>query len=239
MATLAEVIQWVEGIYQIETTDYVEGGVTGVANLQANQLADRTAYLKELIENLDPEVSVEDLAADFLLGYANGGTNATTREGAVSNLQPDALYVRDEKSAGTHGGDFSSGAWRTRTLNTVVLNDIAGAALSSNQIILPAGTYRIFVQAPGCAVHRHKIKLVNITDGADVLNGTTENSSDPSDIDKVQTRSVARGVFTLADPKTFEVQHRCSDSLSNKGFGYADDFGVIEVFAEVFIEKIG
>lgn len=53
MADLTEVPGWEPGIYQLETTDPVEGGPAGIDNLQAKQLANRTAYLKQLVETLD------------------------------------------------------------------------------------------------------------------------------------------------------------------------------------------
>jgi len=45
MANVTETSQWVNGIYQLEITDQVEGGALGIANLQAQQLGDRTKYL--------------------------------------------------------------------------------------------------------------------------------------------------------------------------------------------------
>lgn len=48
--TLAEAAEWETALYQIETDDPVLGGPTGIANLQARQLANRTAYLKALME---------------------------------------------------------------------------------------------------------------------------------------------------------------------------------------------
>lgn len=45
MANVTETSQWVNGIYQLETTDPVEGGAGGISNLQAIQLGDRTRYL--------------------------------------------------------------------------------------------------------------------------------------------------------------------------------------------------
>lgn len=51
--------------------------------------------------------------------------------------------IQDQKSSGTDGGTFTSGAWRTRTLNTTVLNTIgAGFSLSSNQFTLAAAPIR-------------------------------------------------------------------------------------------------
>ncbi|HBQ1909118.1 TPA: hypothetical protein L7M74_004051, partial [Klebsiella pneumoniae] len=49
-----ESVKWDEGIYLIRRNDKVEGGRDGAANIQATQLANRTAYLKMLLEgNMD------------------------------------------------------------------------------------------------------------------------------------------------------------------------------------------
>jgi hypothetical protein len=53
MANLIETPGWEVGIYQWETTDPVEGGAAGVDNVPTRQLANRTSYLKQLIETLD------------------------------------------------------------------------------------------------------------------------------------------------------------------------------------------
>lgn len=50
MANLPETAQWEDGIYQLETTDPVEGGENGIDNVQAKLLANRTAYLKQQLE---------------------------------------------------------------------------------------------------------------------------------------------------------------------------------------------
>jgi len=58
MADLIETGEWVAGIYQIETTDPVLGGPpnlaikAGVANIAAQQLADRTTWLKAQVDGL-------------------------------------------------------------------------------------------------------------------------------------------------------------------------------------------
>lgn len=49
MANLSETATYAAGIYLIKTTDPVEGGVEGISNRQARQLANRTAYLKSRI----------------------------------------------------------------------------------------------------------------------------------------------------------------------------------------------
>lgn len=52
MANLTESPVYEAGIYQLETTDPVLGGSSGIANLQGKQLANRTAWLKQKIDNL-------------------------------------------------------------------------------------------------------------------------------------------------------------------------------------------
>lgn len=49
---ISEAITWADFIYQIARSDKVEGGTGGVANIQAKQLADRTQFLKMLIESM-------------------------------------------------------------------------------------------------------------------------------------------------------------------------------------------
>ncbi|MFV4742769.1 phage tail protein [Citrobacter portucalensis] len=51
MANLPETPQWEDGIYQIEVSDPVLGGPDGISNRQAKQLAKRTSYLKQQVEN--------------------------------------------------------------------------------------------------------------------------------------------------------------------------------------------
>lgn len=52
MANLPESPTYEAGIYQLETTDEVIGGVNGVSNLQGKQLANRTAWLKDRVDTL-------------------------------------------------------------------------------------------------------------------------------------------------------------------------------------------
>jgi hypothetical protein len=65
MANVPESPAWEPGIYQLETTDPVLGGAEGVDNLQAKQLANRTAYLKQSLEAL----------AELIDGVSGGTTN--------------------------------------------------------------------------------------------------------------------------------------------------------------------
>jgi len=181
--------------------------------------------------------------AGLNLGHASDTTLTRAAAGVVAvegvNVLTDlgVLHVRDVKASGTDAGTFTSGAWQTRTLNTTVLNTIASAALASNQISLPAGTYEIYAKAPGFRVSNHQAKLVNITDTADILLGTTEYADNGTDGE--QTSSIIQGRFTLSGTKTIELQHRCSSTLASTGlgFGTGNSWGST-VFADVFLKRI-
>lgn len=147
------------------------------------------------------------------------------------------LHVRDAKSSGSGGGTFTSGAWRTRVLNTAVTNTISGASLSSNQITLPAGTYRISATAPynkgnGTGVTLHKMRLRNITASTTLLEG----SSHESPLDAMTQHAHLVGSFTLGTSSAIELQHYCSFTGT---FGEATSIGSGEVYAEVEIQRIG
>lgn len=63
MANLTESAAWAAGIYRLEVTDPVEGGVDGVSNLQAKQLADRTLFLKGAVEAAQADADAAHAAA--------------------------------------------------------------------------------------------------------------------------------------------------------------------------------
>ncbi len=143
------------------------------------------------------------------------------------------LHVRDEKAQGVEGGEFDNGAWRTRTLNTPVLNTIDGAALSSNRITLPAGSFVLTATAPGYQVRGHQARIQSISGDTISQIGTTERSGGSSD---AQTVSRVTFAATLTEPTVIELQHYCA-SWHSVGFGNSANIGT-EVYAEVFIRQL-
>ena len=148
---------------------------------------------------------------------------------------PALLHVRDEHTSGTNGGQFDSGAWRTRVLNTVLVNEI-GASLASNQLTLPAGTYWIEAEATAIWIGAHKAKLFNFTDTADILLGSSEsNVNFTTRGSDVPSRIIGR--FTLAAEKVLEIQHQCTVTAGG-GFGQPGSPGeLVEVYTDVRIWK--
>ncbi|WP_407339980.1 hypothetical protein [Dickeya ananatis] len=78
MAELTETISWVDGIYQLETSDPVMGGPGGISNRQANQLANRTAYLKQQAEQTGNALTQHATAANPHPQYAPLASPALT-----------------------------------------------------------------------------------------------------------------------------------------------------------------
>lgn len=126
------------------------------------------------------------------------------------------FHAIDQKSSGTDGGTFTSGAWQKRTINTVLTNEIAGASLSSDEISLPAGTYFIEARAAVRAVSENALRLYNVTDAAEILAGQSELNSGTMTI-----FSGLSGRFTIAGTKTIRLEHRCQNTVATIGFGDA------------------
>lgn len=120
MANLQETASWDAGIYQIETTDPVLGGPNGIANAQAKALANRTAFLKQQIEQLNSgQISPSWIASQ---SYVQGelqklDAKQSVRAATVANITlsgaqtidgvtltvGDRVLVKDQTTAAQNG----------------------------------------------------------------------------------------------------------------------------------------
>ncbi|MFC1975047.1 hypothetical protein ACFLXQ_01455 [Chloroflexota bacterium] len=145
----------------------------------------------------------------------------------------DYIQLEDRKSSGSHGGTFTLGAWRTRVLNTEVIDTGGNCTLSGNQFTLTAGTYIIYASAPALWVQSHKTRLYNVSDGTVIAHGT---SGYTTNTDYVSTRSFVAGRFTIASTKTFRLEHRCTVTRTTNGLGTSSGLAT-EVYAQVQLWK--
>lgn len=153
---------------------------------------------------------------------------------AIAAAQTYAVFT-DQKTAGSHGGTFTSGAWRTRDINNTQYNNITSASIASNQITLPAGTYQLSAYAPFGSVNQCATRLYNITDSSTTIFGSTEYN-DQTDPFKM-TKGFVEGIFTIAGTKVFEVQQYGAATKSTTGFGQGTGYQV-ETYTIVKITKI-
>ena len=165
---------------------------------------------------------------------ANGST-----AGQLAFVTPPGSFtsyaiISDEKSADTHGGTFTSGAFRTRDLNNEIADPDGIVSISSNQFTLGAGSYLISASAPAYQVNAHQTRLYDITNSAVVELGTKESSASS---DGTTTQSFVKARVVITGNTVYEIQHRCYSSKSDFGFGPAADFGAVEVYTIVEIFK--
>jgi hypothetical protein len=89
MTDLIESNTWEPGIYQLELTDPVVGGAGGLSNLQPQQLANRTAWLKTLVESIQNDYAPK--ASPALTGTP---TAPTAAPGANTTQLANTAFVK-------------------------------------------------------------------------------------------------------------------------------------------------
>lgn len=189
-------------------------------------------------------VPAQPVATEVTQGIARVATDAEMDAESSDSLiiTPLKLYHanirviqgQDQKSAGTDGGTFTSGAWQTRTL-TQQFSFIPGASITGNQITLPSGVYWIDASAPAYAVNGHQLKLYNVTDSVDEIFGLSSHTG----ANGFNDRAVIHASLVVSGgPKVYELRHKCQSTVTGNGFGKAANVSGIEVFAEINIRKL-
>ena len=206
----------------VQPTDYDDSDGLGVVFIQ--QLSAGTEYV--IME-----------ARSFLVADTWSKSEAYSKAQADGKFSGKGyFYARDEKAVGTDGGS-SVGGVQTRTLNTVANNTLSGASLSTNQITLPAGTYRVVAKAQAFRTLRTKIYLYNVTDSTLELSGISSYSDTSEGVAIMPSLS---GVFTIAGAKVFELRHYTAAARADVGLGVGTNFSAsgLECYAEIEIFKV-
>lgn len=134
---------------------------TNAGGLDTGNVGNTTEYFVWLIRKdsdgtIDALISASSTAPTMPAGYTykkllrgirtDGSANIVNNQWLITDVTNDRsanLIVYDQKAKNTAGDAYAAGAWRTRVINTVNINEIPGASLASNQVTLPAGTYRL------------------------------------------------------------------------------------------------
>lgn len=131
-------------------------------------------------------------------------------------------------------GTFTSGAFQTRPINTLIDPD-GLASLAANQLTLKAGKWEIDAYVVAYQVDRHQTRLQDITGASTLIIGTSSRSNAGTFFQGV---SVLKDRFTLAVDSILEIQHECSLTRAPDGFGDAANFAS-EVYLMATFTKIG
>ena len=166
------------------------------------------------------------------MGSAFSSTNL------VAGTEFRRLHVRHQESNNANNQAAVNSVWTPRTIDTVMENQIPGASLGSNQITLPAGTYRVTALSTHYVSNHFKTSLYDTTGSAHlVLSVNNYNYNQVTYILNMVT-SHLQGSFTLSQQSVLEYRYfmHVGNTGSGLGFGSSND-GVDEVFTDIVIEQ--
>ena len=127
MANLPSTPTWSPDVYQIEPTDAVLGGPDGVINIQAKQLADRTAYLKQAVEAAGAVADDADTKATSALAQIAG------IETAAGSAQANAAEALTHKQGAQAAQALAEQARNAAQAAQAQAGDNAGFAYQASQ----------------------------------------------------------------------------------------------------------
>ena len=208
------------------------------SEVKANKLSPATGVTTTLGDASDvfqlPASAEIDIASGATLDI-NGTADFTgaTVTGLSAGLFSSYAIIADQKVG--QSGTFTSGAWRTRDLNTEIADPDGIVSIASDQFTLAAGSYLIKWIAPAFYVNLHQTRLYNVTDAAQVEVGVCAFVN----VNSVVTTSSGCARTTIAGSKAFTIEHRCVTTAATAGFGQNcafsvnDQYTLVEIFKEV------
>jgi microcystin-dependent protein/predicted aspartyl protease len=153
--------------------------------------------------------------------------------------------LRDEKTSGTEGGQYTAGVWHTRTLN-VEYDPSSFVSLSSNVFSMAAGDYKISWRAPGFHCDGFQTRIAYTTDstfssGINYYYGSSQYSGETGSGGGNYSDSVdeSEGEYVSSTAATtyYRIEQKIGTSEGSTDFGLAATMG-LEVYLQVSIEDL-
>ncbi len=172
-------------------------------------------------------------------GEAEAGTNNTKfmtplrTHDAITFRRKQILRVTESQATGVQRA--AAVGWNLRHMNTLHVNNIPGASLSANNVILPAGEYLAYAtfaywQNPAGHI---KPEIYNLTDTTSILTGSQPYGNASGGMMSVV------GYFVLTATKTIQLRQYHQTASATNGLGVANSLtGYPEVYAELLLEKV-
>lgn len=146
-------------------------------------------------------------------------------------LNKPFMHVQDQKGTNVSGGASAVGD-NQRDINTVLINDIAGASLGTNTVTLPAGTYYFEAYATCYQARRNQLHIA--VDGVKSLSGQS-SFSNATNGENLPTPVV--GQLTLLASSSITLVHYMEDVETN-GKGLQINNGDTEIYTDLRIWKL-
>ncbi len=147
----------------------------------------------------------------------------------------DLLHMRDEKTPNTDGGSSSATTFNIRDINTVKINEITGASLTSNVITLPAGTYEVKALACAWDVTKNRIGLWDKDNSIFMVLGQNQYARGTINHGNI---AFLYGQFIIEIETDFELHHFTGGAVTTNGLGRKMNDGSVEVYTELLIKKL-
>ena len=186
-------------------------GTTGISGVDGSVSA-------PAVTGTDSNTGITFPSADTIK-FSTGGVErmSITNSGVTGGGKVSSYaIIEDQKGAGANGGTFTSGAWRTRDLNTEIADADSIVSISSNQFTLQAGNYLIQASAPAYNVDRHQAALYDITADNFHTLGTNEYAKGDAG---TASRSIVNARVSISSANVYEIRHRCQTTFSTYGGG--------------------
>ena len=137
-----------------------------------------------------------------------------------SGVRSRLFHIQHRVAGSTNSGSFSAGAWRDRPLNHVETNEIPNASFDEATLIitLPAGTYEVDIYSCAFYVQNNTAILRNVDDDSILMVGDAGLSNANGGYNN--SGSTIKGRLVLVETTNIKLQHWCSTTRSNDGFGY-------------------
>lgn len=140
MANQPEAAQWDDGVYQLETTDPVDGGLGAVSNKPLLNLANRTAYLKKHLDNLENGTTLIDAYATKESPSLTGTPTSVTQAigDASTKIATDEFVNRAVNGVASVNVAGNASTTLTQAQAGMAAVVLTGAVTANKSVIFPA-----------------------------------------------------------------------------------------------------
>jgi hypothetical protein len=197
------------------------------SEVKANKLSPSSGTSLQISDSGDTTT----IPSGATLAIASGATIANSGTQTGFGLFTSYAIIADQKTQNTAGGTATTGAWRTRDLNTEIADADGIVSISANAFTLGAGTYLIKWNAPGYKINASQARLYNSTDATVAGTGFSASAYYAA---MLPAGGVVR--ITIAGSKAFTIEHQFATTIATNGFGDAANYGT-EQYTTVEIYK--
>jgi hypothetical protein len=167
---------------------------------------------------------------------STGAGSPPAFENASGGLYSGMAIVQEVQAYGVHGGSITSGAWRTRTLNTVA-SDIQNIVTISGTLgfyVNAAGTYTFMWTTVAAGVNTFNNRILNVTTGTGYQGVIIQTGS------HVTTNQGYAVIPSVATNTTFRLQTRVQTTNAGGaalGYSYDNTSSDAPIYSQVTIFK--